>query len=74
MTVSNSTPDGVVSMAQVTGSLLNEETRRKGSSHSEALVVKPRGRGRSRIRHDRDPSRNKSREKSSSNKDIEGAT
>ena len=42
VTVSNSTPDGVVTMDQVTSSLLNEETRRKsaGSSHSEAFVVK----------------------------------
>ena len=41
VTVSNSSPDGVVTMSQVTSNLLNEETRRKssGSSHSEALVM-----------------------------------
>jgi len=38
-------------MSEVTGSLLNEETRRKSlgsSSHSEALVTKRRGRSKSR--------------------------
>ena len=29
VTVSNSAPDGVVTMSQVTSNLLNEETRRK---------------------------------------------
>ena len=50
--VSNSAPDGVVTMSQVTSSLLNEETRRKssGSSHSEALVMENWGRGRSKSR------------------------
>ncbi|KAF7127092.1 hypothetical protein RHSIM_Rhsim11G0033800 [Rhododendron simsii] len=48
MTVSNSVPDGVVSMSQDTSSLLNEVTRRKStdSSHLEPLVVKPKGRSR----------------------------
>ena len=50
VTISNSELDGVVTMSQVTISLLNEETRRKslGSSHSEALVMENRGRGRSK--------------------------
>ncbi|KAF7138424.1 hypothetical protein RHSIM_Rhsim07G0110100 [Rhododendron simsii] len=65
VTVSNLAPDGVVSMSQVTSSLLNEETRRKstGSSHSEALVGNPRGRsrGRSSTPHNRDQSRGSSR-------------
>ncbi|KAA8535831.1 hypothetical protein F0562_030849 [Nyssa sinensis] len=41
VTVSNLAPDGVVSMNQVTSSLLNEETRRKtsGFSQPDALVV-----------------------------------
>ena len=66
VTVSNSAPEGVVSMSQVTSSLLNEETRRKsvGSSHSEALVVNKQGRGRSVTPHSRDHSRGHSRGKS----------
>ena len=64
VTVSNSAPDGVATMSQVTSSLLNEETRRKssGSSHSEALVMENRGRGRSKSRasHNRDKSRGRS--------------
>ena len=67
VTVSNSASDGVVTMSQVTSSLLNEETRRKSASysHSEALVVKDRGRSKSRSYHNRSKSRNnrdKSRE------------
>ena len=61
VTVSNSALDGVVTMSQVTSSLLNEETRRKssGTSHSEALVMENRGRSRSKSRapHNRDKSR-----------------
>ncbi|KAL7171266.1 hypothetical protein ACSBR2_036000 [Camellia fascicularis] len=74
-TVSNSTPDGVVTMSQVTSSLFNEETRRKsaGSSHSEAFVVRGRSkiRGRSKTPHGRDQSHDKLRNGSFSNKDIE---
>ena len=73
VTVSNSAPDGVVTMSQVTSNLLNEETRRKssGSSHSEALVMENRGRGRSKSRapHNRDKSRG--RLSSISKKDVE---
>ena len=73
VTVSNSAPDGVVTMSQVTSSLLNEETRRKssGSSHSEALVMENRGRGKSKSRapHNRDKSRGRS--SSNSKKDVE---
>ena len=73
VTVSNSTLDGVVTMSQVTSSLLNEETRRKssGSSHSEALVMENRGRGRSKSKapHNRDKSRGRS--SSISKKDVE---
>ena len=73
VTVSNSAPDGVVTMSQVTRSLLNEETRRKssGSSHSEALVMENRGRGRSKSRapYNRDKSRGRS--SSISKKDVE---
>ncbi|KAF7129215.1 hypothetical protein RHSIM_Rhsim10G0143100 [Rhododendron simsii] len=74
VTVSNSAPDGVVFMSQVTSSLLNEETRRKftGSSHSEAFVVNLRGRsrGRSSTPHNRDQSCGSSRGRSPSKQDI----
>ena len=73
VTVSNSAPDGVVTMSQVTNNLLNEETRRKssGSSHSEALLMENRGRGRNKSRapHNRDKSRGRS--SSISKKDVE---
>ena len=73
VTVSNSAPDGVVTVSQVTSSMLNEETRRKssGSSHFEALVMENRGRGRSKSRapHNRDKSRGRSR--SILKKDVE---
>ena len=73
VTVSNFAPDGVVTMSQVTNSLLNEETRRKssGSSHSEALLMENRGIGRSksRVSHNHDKSRGRS--SSISKKDVE---
>ncbi|KAF7127171.1 hypothetical protein RHSIM_Rhsim11G0049900 [Rhododendron simsii] len=75
VTVSNSVPDGLVSMSQVISSLLNEETRRKStdSSHSEALVVKPRGRsrGRSTTPYNRDQSHGSSRGRSPLKQDVE---
>ena len=69
VTVSNSAPDGIVTMSQVTSSLLNEETRRKssGSCHFETLVMEKRGRSKSRTPHNHD----KSRGASSSRKNIE---
>ena len=74
VTVSNSAPDGVVTMSQVTSSLLNEETRRKssGSSHSEALVMENRGRGRSKSRAPHNHDKYKGRSSSISKKDVEG--
>ena len=73
VTVSNSAPNGVVTMSQVTSNMLNEETRRKssGSSHSEALVMENQGKGRSKSRapHNRDKSRGRS--SSISKKDVE---
>ncbi|CAL5407734.1 unnamed protein product [Camellia sinensis] len=75
VTVNNSAPDGVVTMGQVTSSLLNEETRRKSasSSHSEAFVVRGQSktRRRSKTPHNRDQSRDKSKGSSFSKKDIE---
>ena len=51
LSLNNSASNGVVTMNQVTGSLLNKETMRKSlgsSSHSEALVTERRGRSKSR--------------------------
>ncbi|KAH7577059.1 hypothetical protein JRO89_XS01G0199500 [Xanthoceras sorbifolium] len=62
--LSNSTPDDIITMDLAKSSVLNEEMRRKlqGSSHSEILVTKLRGRSKSR------GPRNKDRSKSKSNK------
>ena len=51
VSLSNSAPNGVVSMEQVSASILNEELRRNAgtsSGESQALVSKNRGRGQSR--------------------------
>ncbi|KAK8921663.1 hypothetical protein KSP39_PZI019972 [Platanthera zijinensis] len=71
VSLSNSAPDGVVTMEMVSGCLLNEELRRKDSGSSTPGVFLMEGRGRSvkkDVRH-RDSSRSKSRGKSK--KDIE---
>lgn len=70
VSLSNSTPDGKISMEQVTSCLFNEETRKKsqGSTHQEALVTQERGRGKNRKGG---KARNKSRGKSSNRKDVE---
>ena len=48
VSLSNSAPDGVITMSQATSSLLNEDKRRKGTKESQtqtyALVTKGRGR------------------------------
>ncbi|KAL6534427.1 hypothetical protein OROHE_013352 [Orobanche hederae] len=49
--LSNSAPDGVISMELAKGNMLNEEVRRKSqgsSSSSDVLVTERRGRGQSR--------------------------
>lgn len=49
--LSNSAPDGVISMELAKGSILNEEMRRKSqgsSSQSDVLVIERRGRSQSR--------------------------
>ncbi|GJR20718.1 putative RNA-directed DNA polymerase [Tanacetum coccineum] len=49
--LSNSAPDGVITMKLAKGSILNEETRRKSqgsSSQSDVLVTERRGRSQSR--------------------------
>ena len=65
VSLSNSAPNGVGTMSQLTGSLLNKETRRKllgSSSHSEALVTERRGRSKSQkpSKYDRSRGRSKS--------------
>ena len=68
VSLSNSTPDGIVTMSQVTSSLLNEELRRKNSAtsqnDSQALISENRGMSKSRS------SSRMSRSKSRSRKDI----
>ena len=50
VTISNSDPDGVLSLDVIKDSMFNEEIRRKemGVDNSHALVVENRGRGKSR--------------------------
>ncbi|CAL9119146.1 unnamed protein product, partial [Musa textilis] len=54
VSLSNSAPYGIVTMSQVTSSLLNEELRRKNSAasqiDSQALISENRGRSRSKDR------------------------
>jgi hypothetical protein len=72
MSLSNSTPNIAMIMGMVKGSMFNEETRRKEqgiSSHIEALVTEKRGRSKSKKPRS-DDSRDKSRRKSKSRKEI----
>ena len=61
----NSAPNGVVSMEQVSASILNEELRRRNagtsSGESHVLVLENRGRGKSRDKGHADKGRSKSR-------------
>ncbi|VFQ78891.1 unnamed protein product [Cuscuta campestris] len=66
VSLSNSAPDGKMTMEMVKASLLNEEARRKESgypSQSEANVIPESSRGRSKSRnpHHRDKSRGRSK-------------
>ncbi|KAF8387595.1 hypothetical protein HHK36_026248 [Tetracentron sinense] len=56
VTVSNSAPNGELSMSLVTNSLFNEETRRKsaGTDNAQALVIENRGRKGSNQKKDDD--------------------
>ncbi|RDX79957.1 hypothetical protein CR513_39555, partial [Mucuna pruriens] len=61
VSITNSTPNGVVSLQMVKGSVLNKEMRRKtqgSSSQSEVLVTENRGRSQKR---EREKSRSKSK-------------
>lgn len=70
VTISNSAPDGVLSLDVIKDSMFNEEIRRKemGVDNSQALVVENRGRGKSRGPKGRDNSR--SRSKSSDGRNV----
>ncbi|PHU21416.1 hypothetical protein BC332_06523 [Capsicum chinense] len=69
VSLTNSTPSGIVTMEYVKSGVLNEEMRRRSqassssSSHSDVLVTEERGRNKSRDSNDRDKSRSKSRSK-----------
>lgn len=74
MSLSNSAPEGKISMALAKSSMLNEDMRRKivgFSSHSETLVVEKRGRSENRGGKTRSKSRNKSQGKSNKFADCE---
>ena len=60
VSLSNSAPNGVLQLAMVKNSLLNEETRRKdmGKDIAYALVTENRGRSKSRSSNGRGKSRN----------------
>lgn len=67
VSLSNSAPDGQLTLSQVKDSMFNEETRRKdlGASSSEALVTENKGRNTSggRFNESRDRSESQSRRK-----------
>ena len=67
VSLSNSAPNGVVSMEQVSASILNQELRRRNagtsSGESKELVTENRGRGKSRDKGHADKGRSKSRSK-----------
>ena len=68
VSLSNSTPNGVIIVNMVKDNMFNEETKRKElgiSSNTEALVIKRRKRSKSR-KPSSDYNRDKSREKSKS--------
>ena len=71
VSVTNSAPEGIVSMSLLKSSMLNEETRRKttgsSSSQGDILLTESRGRSQSRGSGNQDKSRSKSRSK----KDVE---
>lgn len=63
VTISNSAPDGVLSLDVIKESMFNEEIRRKeiGVDNSQALVVENRGRSKSKGPKGRDNSRGRSK-------------
>ena len=74
MSISNSAPNGIVTLEMVKDSMFNEEARRKEHgtfTQSEALVTEKRGRSQSRRPNNRDKSRNNLRGRLKSRKEIE---
>ncbi|GAB2292985.1 hypothetical protein Dimus_038233 [Dionaea muscipula] len=66
MSLSNSAPEGVISVKLAKASVLNEELRKKSqgtSARSEVLITKNRGKNESRGQESRGKGRNKSRGK-----------
>ncbi|CAH9138620.1 unnamed protein product [Cuscuta epithymum] len=64
--LSNSAPDGIITMELAKGSVLNEEMRRKSqgsSSHSDVLITESRGRSQSRGPGNKGKHRSKSKGK-----------
>ncbi|CAH1430673.1 unnamed protein product [Lactuca virosa] len=64
--LSNSAPDGIITMELAKGGVLNEEIRRKSqgsSSHSDVLVTESRGRSQSRGLNNKGKHRSKSKGK-----------
>ena len=68
ISLSNSAPDGILTMSQVTSSLLNEETRRLASESSTPQALAIERKGRSNFREHGNYSN--SRSKSKSRKDM----
>ena len=62
VTLSNSSPDGVLQLAMVKDSLFNEETRRKDmcKDNAQTLVIENRGRSKTRNSKGRGKSRSQS--------------
>jgi gag-polypeptide of LTR copia-type/GAG-pre-integrase domain/Zinc knuckle len=72
VSLSNSVPNGIVTLAMVKDSMLNEELRHKElgiTSESSALVIENRGRSTHRTSHD-DDKRDKSKRRPKSRKGI----
>jgi transposase InsO family protein len=63
VSLSNSTPDGKMTMEQVTNSMFNEETRRQavGADNAQAFVTENRGRSKNRGFKSRDKSKGRSK-------------
>ena len=72
VSLSNSAPNGVLQLAMVKDSLLNEETRRKdiGKDIAHALITENRGRSKSRSSQGRGKSRAGQNQKENSSEFI----
>lgn len=73
VSLSNSAPQGVLTMIMVKDSMFNKEMRRKEQgilTGSEAIVTEKRGRGKDKKSHDHDKSRGKSKGRSKQRNDL----